>query len=248
MRKTMNYPDRETIAYKGFDINVIYDEAPSNPFEDWEGEPPLIVSGDRYLTSYGIDLSPPELSREDIKENGKLLAELFDCRSLLHFFTEYVPYNKSNYSDMVYAVNEGIEEYFNSDLYDSKKLDMLEALYRLKRYPVLQETRTGYSQGDWVTCLVIATPEWIKEMGAPDIKDDEYWQKSLSASIDLYAAWAFGDVFGYSVDEIDESCWGYYGTDLKENGLLESAENAIDWHVSHIAKMRSKKLKLITGS
>ena len=65
----------------------------------------------------------------------------------------------------------------------------------------------------------------------------------MDATIELYSAWAWGDVYGVSeiVDEQgneleDGSCWGFYGTDHEKTGLLEHAKSVIDCHIAHQEK------------
>ena len=61
----------------------------------------------------------------------------------------------------------------------------------------------------------------------------------LLSEIEVYDHYVSGDVYGYSIeDKVTEeninSCFGFYGNGWKENGLLDYAENAIDWHIKEI--------------
>jgi hypothetical protein len=54
----------------------------------------------------------------------------------------------------------------------------------------------------------------------------------LENEVETYDQYLTGDVYGYRISNEDDdhidSCWGFYGHDYKDNGLLEMAENAID--------------------
>ena len=56
-----------------------------------------------------------------------------------------------------------------------------------------------------------------------------------------------GEVFGYQVEspsgkEMD-SCWGFYGYNHEESGLLEYAQNAIDYDIEQKKKEHFEQLK-----
>jgi hypothetical protein len=50
----------------------------------------------------------------------------------------------------------------------------------------------------------------------------------LKAEVEVYDSYLTGDVYGFKTfdkagNELDNSCWGFFGHDFKENGLLEAA-------------------------
>jgi hypothetical protein len=52
----------------------------------------------------------------------------------------------------------------------------------------------------------------------------------LRGEVKIYDQYLTGDVYGFNVEcekcgEILDSCWGFYGQEWKENGLLDHAEN-----------------------
>lgn len=67
------------------------------------------------------------------------------------------------------------------------------------------------------------------------ILDDQVILKAtqlLNAEIATYSSYVNGDVYGFTISndmghELEAS-WGYYGTDLEENGLMEAARALID--------------------
>lgn len=39
-------------------------------------------------------------------------------------------------------------------------------------------------------------------------------------------------VYGYQIDELEDSCYGFYGYDHEKSGLLDEAKSVIDHHIS----------------
>ena len=60
-------------------------------------------------------------------------------------------------------------------------------------------------------------------------------EKALRAEIETYDNYLSGEVFGYEIKapngEHLDSCWGFYGYDFEDNGLLEDAKNCIKYHI-----------------
>lgn len=151
---------------------------------------------------------------------------------------------------------------WDNNITDRERLDVCVELYKLLDIPAYCGTTHGYSQGDWAEVLVVATPEAQKQFGTSfehyrseakalsEIKQvaldkldawitDKATELMLKPTVDLYGDWAWGNVFGYIVESLEEgadpedsdswgevedgSCWGYYGTDFDKSGLEESA-------------------------
>lgn len=76
----------------------------------------------------------------------------------------------------------------------------------------------------------------------------------LRNEVSIYDQYLRGDVYGFKVldkegNDID-SCWGFYGTDWKTNGLLDHAQPSIDYHIrekllSHIKKIKVQMLNKV---
>lgn len=56
----------------------------------------------------------------------------------------------------------------------------------------------------------------------------------LKNEIETYDDYISGNVYGYTTD--DDSCWGFYGYNHEESGLLEYARNAIDCYIAEKEK------------
>lgn len=228
----------ETIKHKGFSIDILPDYSPENPWQSWDCMPPMVAYGGRNeLSEYGLTLSAPELSREEVADNIAALKEALDWKGgLLSFCREYAYHYLSAYYSAIDCLNDAIEQYGES-LSTTDRLEFLVDLYRIKGWPVVCVSRTGYAQGAWLELLLVATPDYCEEIGTKPTPE------SLENEADVYASWVFGDVFGYQVEELDESCWGFYGDDHEKSGLLEYARSAIDCHIEHQRRERLKKVK-----
>ena len=228
----------ETIEYKNQKIEIIQDECPENPLELWDCMPELHSTGG----SGDIDLLAPELTRDQIKKNAATICELTGEKTLLALSSNNTDYYRSNYEDATFMVNTAIcnrvEELSKSD-----KCDALATLFNIAGIRALSEGISGYSQDSYATVLVIATPEWIKETGIRDANIE----RALQSTIETYAAWRYGDVYGFSVEELELSCFGFYGAhgSKEYNYMIEEAKHAIDYELQERASKRIKKLSTL---
>ncbi len=220
----------DTIEYKGFDIEIVLDEVPTNPFTYIDGLPCILVAGDRYTASYNDDENYvkylPDLTREEIKNNRSDIKRLLSYGSMITFWDKVGRYDYSNCEDFTEVVNTFLQERYEEER-GSSKWELLEEILGMKGINCYKTTLRGYVQSAW--CDVIAIGD----------DTDEY----LSSACKLYGDWAFGDVYGYRIEELEESCYGFYGIDHVESGLLEYAKNAIDSHISYTRKRRLNKVK-----
>ncbi len=119
-------------------------------------------------------------------------------------------------------------------------------LYLYDRSGVTMNT-TGFSckwgsgQVGWVYCtLEDARKNWQLHDAQWDTKLDGEWaagrtlrqctEDVLRGEVETYDQYLRGDVYGWMAG--DDSCWGYFGSDHKESGLLAAAQDAIDHKLS----------------
>jgi hypothetical protein len=50
----------------------------------------------------------------------------------------------------------------------------------------------------------------------------------LIGEVKTYDDFLTGNVYGYEIDEDGDSCWGFFGDNHEESGLMEYAKNSID--------------------
>ena len=240
----------ETITLPhGYTAEIHTDESQENPFEFFDCEPPLLVFHDRRVTKYGDTLDAADLF-------GLIPADVFKTRAGRRKVLACIPdLSARSYREALRDATPGllperarealeslIQDVDASPHYWSEAIDyfdMLEALANLAGVPCLNTQSNGYSQGDSARLLLLATPDWVTLTGAPE----DTHAAQLQAAADLYSAWAWGDVYGVASihrpdgEEIDDgSCWGFYGSDHEQSGLMDHCLQMVDWDMAEQAK------------
>jgi hypothetical protein len=85
----------------------------------------------------------------------------------------------------------------------------------------------------WIYCDVA---DIVKEYGKNTKANRDKAERLLRSEVETYDTYLRGDVYGFVLEKADkcgecghteweeiDSCWGFYGDDLKENGMLEHA-------------------------
>lgn len=80
--------------------------------------------------------------------------------------------------------------------------------------------------------IYITKEKIIEEYGEYTPENIELAKKCLKAEVNIYDLYLTGQVYGYEVHDFCDcckqenvcvdSCWGFFGSDLKENGLIEN--------------------------
>jgi hypothetical protein len=252
----------ETIEDKGYKIQIAQDEGAENPFEAWDCEPPLFTFyGGRHGSAKAYNEAPENW--RDILYT--LPDKTWERGERMNFIREFIAPNPSRsfLRDIVERIDYlgNIFEVAIEILNDEKGakpegwgaacewFELAENLLKYAGIPCLYEQSNGHSQGDSTLCLVVLTPEWYEKTGAPK----ENAEKDCKSAIELYSAWAWGDVYGVSEiiapgpldedgdetegEEIeDASCWGFYGSNHEKSGLMEHARDSIECHIKKQAE------------
>lgn len=251
----------ETIEIDGYKVNIAQDEGPENPFEAWDCEPPIITYyGGRhgYAKAY---CDAPETMREILH---LLPTQTWERGARVKFFNE-IMLGKFGIKEVAGEIRrygntfEAISDLLTAE-YGNKPegwrgaqewMEAVESLLKLAGIPCLYDQSNGYNQGDSTLVLVILTPEWLKKAGFEAMPDNA--DEIMQSAVDLYSAWAWGDVYGISSitapgpidgdgdetegEEIEDgSVWGFYGSDHEKSGLLESARESIEYHKRKVAE------------
>jgi hypothetical protein len=235
-----------TEVYKGYTIEIVNDRSPQNPFEAFDGEPPIAIYYDggihEYATKYGNANSVPRLTQKQITKHSREILDLLhysDWKAfrLDRYNSSYGRYDRAEY------VHDALNELVDNE-YESKRLPLLETVWRMAGHPALYGETTGYSQSDWAYVLVVATPKFLEATGCTvkQLTADDY--AGLQASIDLYGYWAWGDVYGFVIkdakgnelDDFGSSVWGFYGDYPGYGGSLEEARSFVDTHIEYQKK------------
>ena len=62
--------------------------------------------------------------------------------------------------------------------------------------------------------------------------------------IETWNQYLSGDVYGYNIEQLNDSCWGYYGYDT----CLQEAKSIVDYHLEENRKKRIVTLKQLIKS
>ncbi len=228
----------ETIEYKGYTISIHRDDIdPGNPFDEWDTLPSTLVltpgcGGTLHARTYGnADMDYlPELTNKQIRDNTTDILLETDTKSLLNLITKHARMYLNNYANGTEAVNEALQTFYDEQSY-SDKLEFVGSVYGWSGVVTLNTSVTGYTQGAYAELLIVADEMFLNYTGATITEPEE-----LQYVADLYAAWAYGDVYGYTItdskgNDTELACWGFYGANHNESGLLENALPDIDCHV-----------------
>ena len=95
--------------------------------------------------------------------------------------------------------------------------------------------------------IYVAHEKIAKEYGDANKKNIAKATECLQSEVETYSQFISGAVYGYIVEDAAgehlDSCWGYYGHDYEENGLLEAARSHIDWHITKAYRDRAELVK-----
>lgn len=228
----------ETIEAGRYRIDIYRDEDASNPFEDWDGCVPIMVNGGRDFQSHDYagasDAFVPTTNQ--YRRHKKALLAVFGIDP------DAVSYGcKPTPNELETELHDAIADAIREHDYDK-----LEDVARIIGLPCLNTCSTGYCQGDYVDIIAVWPKAWGKE-NRPKATPNQI-AKELQSAVDLFGAWAWGDVYGYVVtdtltdDEVG-SCWGFYGDDHEASGLLEQARGEAEHAAKSEKERHAKRLK-----
>jgi hypothetical protein len=259
--ESSGYPAKFRAEYRGLTVLAIQDESPSNPWQDQDGLAPLLwysLGGDgiqdesgaydlesvlgstQYFSEYALGRKWRQLCQAlGVDDPAALDAELKTERR--EYGGRLADYRRDKLESVLSDLKpDGWRQWGAACDYFAA----LESLWTLAGVPALDFQHNGYSQGDSVRGLLVATPAWIKAMGIPAGHD---FESDLKAQADLFGAYAFGDVYGYVIESPEgehlDSCWGFYGGDFDESGLAEAAQDSAESILASAAKRKAEKLK-----
>lgn len=213
----------EPIEVGPFSVEIVHDEfCNDHPADNDEGFPPVINS---YGNGEGVAREGVEphffstVSAHWCSRHWRAICGILDIDQAAH------DEEARDYAAGGYSLSDTRQELFADALqelvpggYNGRRsptdwLDTLAALYTLAGSPAFSMARTGYCQGDYVHILIVYTPEWCERVGFDPKRQDP--EKDAAAMADQIGAWAFGDCYGYRIEDADgeelDSCYGYLG-------------------------------------
>jgi len=142
--------------------------------------------------------------------------------------------------DGCYDITDSVNDAILDHAEYNDTLETIEQVYDWKGTPCAIKSSCGYSQSSYAEILIVLNDDFFKKTGCKP----EQAESIMQGAADLYSAWAWGGVYGFTVDGIDDaSCWGFYGSDHKKSGLLEHAKSDIDYHIKQERKAHADERK-----
>lgn len=236
----------EPIQAGPFSVTILHDEFAEHPADNDEGFPPAIHT---YSNGEGVSRETVEphffstVSARWCSRHWRAICGILDIDPAKH------DQDARDYAAGGYSLSDARQEMFAEDLKEmvpggysgrispSDWLDALAALYTLAGSPAYHLTRTGYCQGHYVYALIVYTPDFCKRMGVDPKRQD--MENDAAAMADQIAAWAFGDCYGYTIEDADgetlDSCFGYLGAWWSEAGehLLSEINDSLRHQFRH---------------
>jgi hypothetical protein len=227
----------DKIKYKGFNINIHYDDDPMNPRTEWDNFATMVCWHNRYtlgdidkpsddpeyhLRQLANEADPTVDDRIDYWENGDGWTTLLNR------------YNQSK--DMFNASNDRVQSIIH------KALDKHYIMLPLYLYDHSGITiSTGPFGCPWdsgqVGYIYVSKEKVRKEYGWKVLTKQRIAKinEILESEVKVYDDYLRGAVYGYTIAPIyedslikcDDSCWGFYGNNWDD--LIDDAQSAIDW-------------------
>lgn len=216
-------------------IKLVHDEIPENPFDDWDTEYPLMSDIEDYsrgdIDSYLLDF----LNFEVVKNNLVSLLKMTDYT--LEEFRDDYPLDVYNDDERIEILIDILENWLIDDI---KHRAVFCREFEIKHY---HDTSRGFTKGDASEVFICWTPEFEEATG---LTYDKATVRDMKSSFKLFTQWAWGDVYGFRVEDeegnILDGCHGFYGTDWKNNGILDHIMDEIN------DKSREEVLEIIENA
>lgn len=209
----------EILNYRGFDIAIYVDECPENPRE-WDNLGKILYSSDRYT-----------------------LGDINTDNMLEYFNNEYSIVESEGYS-LTEAEEVRIKKWVEKNIVMFPVYAYIHSGIALKMSGFSCPWDSGQSGVVYATKQRIRDEYSIKRI-TKKIRDKV--RSCFEAEIQVFSDYLNGSVYYYSIEDENgenvDSCGGYFGFDWGENGLLEGAQNAIDYHIHNKSKEHCEYVK-----
>lgn len=194
-----------------------------------------------YLAGYQTSDETRETLEYESIEKGSVVDYLFDdltignCQALLHPYIEWMPLWLYDHSGLTISCGTRSGQY--ADRWDSGQVGWI----YLSRERMEKEGVTCYvldENGERVYEECSCNDALIESAKIESLNDQNWRgraQEIMEGEVELYDWYLRGDVYGYTlyeantdeagdieIDDLEEidSCWGFYGDNLFENGML----------------------------
>ena len=222
-------------TYKNHEINIEYDENPSNPRTEWDNFGKMVCWHPRYNLG-------DEQPAVDIRE--WLVREV-----LSHPYPNLSEDDNGDYSWEVKVEDASLNWLLTE--FAKKNIVRILHLYDHSGLSISTHSFVGRAQhAEWDSACV-----GIIYVSKDDARKEFWWKNItharilkiealLDSEVSVYDSYLRGDVYGYTIegDLTSDSCWGYYGDDGEDESLKE-AKSIIDYSVKLESERVSEELR-----
>lgn len=174
-------------------IKIWQDEFAECPFESWDCEPDLMYESggwNRIITDYSQGKIVEFIKQ--FPSNGQIIKHQKQLCDILDINYEYL-------CERELIKDEKADE-IRWEITKDCSINQLAQLCELFKIQHHSYTSTGYSQGDWADVLIVLTDEFYEKTGC----DRRNAKDILSSTTKLFDSWAWGDVYGFTVEKATE--------------------------------------------
>ncbi len=209
------------VRFGPFTVHLVHDELSECPWQDWpDGLVPVAyVAGRDGLTVFdlgdGIESPFEAMSDGQISRHWRGICDALDYDRAAH--NEEAKRDRATWGgDLAEHRRDLFRDFLAGIKSESLRcyLDALQAVWNIAGAHALRIGLNGYSQGDHLDALLVYNRNTAERHGNPwplrhDVAAD------LESEAELLRSWAFGDVWGFIVEDQDgghvDSCFGFYG-------------------------------------
>lgn len=202
---------KETINYRGFEIEILTYTSPQNPRKEWDNFGHMVCWHRRY------DLGD-EHNHGDSRELFEELSGLSVGR--LEKMTEQQVFDAAKKNAIIMPLY----------LYDHSGITMSTGRFSCPWdsgqvgwiYATKEDVCSNWGVSHW--------GKWVKHHTGKKIRAKDYAKLLLEGEVETYDNYLTGEVYGY--DWENGGCWGYFG-DHGKKAMIEEAKAEIDAHIKY---------------
>lgn len=205
----------ETIEYKGYTINIYPDYDFAETPRNWDNLGKVICWHRNY----------------DLSDKGQmdLWSEKHECS--YKNIMDYIDMKDGEFCDVLTEEQEAV---------------VILPVYMYEHSGITISTSSFACRWDsgQIGYIYATKKDIMKDFNVTEIDEElkDKVEKILIQEIKTYDDYVTGNVYGYSVEETGDSCYGYLG-DYEKNGMIEDAKSNIDFHIEQKRKQANAKLK-----
>lgn len=195
-------------------LKIYQDENPESPRSCWDNLGKMVCVHRRY-----------NLGDHNLDDRLEVLQYMADHMDITKIITDL------DLEDEIYNNEDKLEEWLNS-----RKDWICLPLYLYDHSGITMSTSPFSCSWDsgQVGFIFCSTDMIIKEYGDTSPETLEKVTKILENEVEIYDQYLTGDVYGFKIvklstcdhghthEDEEDSCWGFYGSDIKENGILDN--------------------------